>query len=72
MTLTPKQVAERVNAVTDEALADGHHVADVGDLLLGCALAHYRAAGFDPSHTRALLLERLRTVVKGGQWDLPS
>lgn len=70
--MTPAELTAKVNAVTDEGIADGHHVADVGDLLLGCALAHYRAAGYDPPHVRALLLERLRSVVRGGQWDVPS
>lgn len=70
--MTPAELVGRVSAAVNEGIAEGHHVADMGDLCLGVALRCYMSAGYSPADARALLLARLRSVTKGGGWDVPS
>jgi len=66
--LKPDELAQKVNDLTEAAVEEGHHRADLGDLLLGCALGQYKAAGFSPTDARALLVSRVRELSHGGGW----
>lgn len=70
--MKPEEIVDRMSQLVNESVEDGHHVADLADLALGVALRCYSAAGYSPEDVRALLLARLRSVVRGGRWDVPS